>query len=131
MVCRSRAQPLLSGRVDQTRESSGNQAYYMYSFMKRISINTILLFILQVVVGNLEFFLGKLEYFKEVESEVIPIEVWIGVGSGIALFIIICIVILCWCRRSRRKQKKDIKTLEVQMNNLESKVARECREGEY
>lgn len=82
-------------------------------------------------MGNLDFFLGKLEYFKEVESEVIPIEVWIGVGSGIALFIIICIVILCWCRRSRRKQKKDIKTLEVQMNNLESKVARECREGEY
>ena len=90
-----------------------------------------LLFILQVVVGNLDFFLGKLEYFKEAESEVIPIEVWIGVGSGIASFIIICIVILCWCRRSRRKQKKDIKTLEVQMNNLESKVARECREGEY
>ena len=65
------------------------------------------------------------------ESKVIPTEVWIGVGSGIALFIIICISIICWCRRSRRKQKKDIKTLEVQMNNLESKVARECREGEY
>ena len=82
-------------------------------------------------MGNLDFFLGKLEYFKEVESKVIPIEVWIGVGSGVALFIITCIIILCWCRRSRRKQKKDIKTLEVQMNNLESKVARECREGEY
>lgn len=103
----------------------------MYSFMKRISINIILLFILQVVVGNLEFFFGKFEYFKEVESEVILIEVWIGVGSGIALFIIICIVIFCWCRRSRRKQKKDIKIFEVQMNNLEFKVVRECREGEY
>ena len=83
------------------------------------------------MVGNLEFELGELEYFKEVKSKVIPMEVWIGVGSGVALFIIVGIIILCWWRRSRRKQKKDIKTLEVQMNNLESKVARECREGEY
>lgn len=65
------------------------------------------------------------------ESKVVPIEVWIGGGSGVALFIIVGVIILCWCRRNRRKQKKNIKTLEVQMNNLESKVARECREGEY
>ena len=65
------------------------------------------------------------------QSKVIPIEVWIGVGCAVALIIIIGIIIYCWCRRSRRKQKKNFKSLEVQMNNLESKVARECREGEY
>ena len=50
-------------------------------------------------------------------------------GGGALFLIILVIIILCWCRRSRRKQKKDFKSLEVQMNNLESKVARECREG--
>ncbi|XP_068703592.1 plexin-A1-like [Montipora foliosa] len=69
-----------------------------------------------------------LKYYK-VETEEIPLIVWIGVAAGIALAVIIFIVVLCWCRRSRRKQKKHFKSLEVQMNNLESKVARECREA--
>lgn len=81
-------------------------------------------------MGNLKFLLGNLKYFKEATSQVIPIEVWIGVGIGVAVIIIIVIIILCFCRRSRRKQKKNFKSLEVQMNNLESKVARECREGQ-
>lgn len=89
------------------------------------------IFFWQVDVGNLVFNLGKLEYFKEVQSKIIPIEVWIGVGCAVALIVIIGIIIYCWCRRSHRKQKKNFKSLEVQMNNLESKVARECREGEY
>ena len=71
-----------------------------------------------------------LKYYK-VETDEIPLIVWIGVAAGIALAVIIFIVVLCWCRRSRRKQKKHFKSLEVQMNNLESKVARECREGAY
>lgn len=82
------------------------------------------------MVGNLNFPLGNLEYFKEEESKVIPIEVWIGVGGGVFLIFIIVVIILCWNRHSRRKKSKAIKNLEVQMNNLESKVARECREGE-
>lgn len=82
------------------------------------------------MVGNLNFPLGNLEYFKEEENKVIPIEVWIGVGGGVLLIFIIVVIILCWNRHSRRKKSKAIKNLEVQMNNLESKVARECREGE-
>ena len=69
-----------------------------------------------------------LKYFKPVSKD-IPLYVWIGVGGGALFLIILVIIILCWCRRSRRKQKKNFKSLEVQMNNLESKVARECREG--
>ena len=84
----------------------------------------------QVVVGYLDFPLGNLEYFKEEESKVISIEVWIGVGGGVLLIFIIVVIIVCCNRRSRRKKTKTIKNLEVQMNNLESKVARECREGE-
>ena len=85
---------------------------------------------MQVEIGrNLRFSVGMLKYFKPVSKD-IPLYVWIGVGGG-ALFlqIILVIIVLCWCRCSRRKQKKDFKGLEVQMSNLESNVARECREG--
>ena len=70
-----------------------------------------------------------LKYYK-VESKGIPLMVWIGAGVGVAVVVILVICVLCWCRRSRRKQKKNFKSLEVQMTNLESKVARECREGD-
>lgn len=86
------------------------------------------LYAVKVDVGYLSFPIGMLKYYK-VETDEIPLIVWIGVAAGIALAVIIFIVVLCWCRRSRRKQKKHFKSLEVQMNNLESKVARECREA--
>ena len=82
-------------------------------------------------MGNLNFPLGNLEYFKEVRSSALPIEVWIGGGAAVLVILIVIIISVCWCRRSRRKQKKTFKSFEVQMTNLESKVARECREGEY
>ena len=69
-----------------------------------------------------------LKYYK-VETDDI---VWIGVAAGIAVAVIIFIVVLCWCQRRSRKQKKKYrKSLEVQLNNLESRVAHECREGAY
>lgn len=82
----------------------------------------------KVDVGDLHFSIGMLKYFKA-ETKAIPLIVWIAVGGGAFVAIIIITVILCWCRRSRRKQKRNFKSLEVQMNNLESKVARECREA--
>ena len=99
-----------------TTEQVINRSYVLFS-------------ICQVVVGDLEFPIGKLKYYK-VESKTIPLMVWIGAGIGVAVVVILVICVLCWCRRSRRKQKKNFKSLEVQMNNLESKVARECREGD-
>ena len=71
-----------------------------------------------------------LKYYK-VETEDIPLIVWVGIGAGIAVAVIIFIAVICWCRRSRRKQKEHFKSLELQLNNLESKVARECRDGIY
>ncbi|KAK2550072.1 Plexin-A4 [Acropora cervicornis] len=86
------------------------------------------LYAVEVDIGFLNFPIGKLKYDKE-ETEGIPLIVWIGVGVGIAVALIIFIVVICWCRRSRRKQKEHFKSLELQLNNLESKVARECRDA--
>ncbi|XP_068690006.1 plexin-A1-like isoform X2 [Montipora foliosa] len=79
-----------------------------------------------VDIGYLSFPMGMLKYYK-VETDDI---VWIGVAAGIAVAVIIFIVVLCWCqRRSRKQKKKYLKSLEVQMNNLKSRVAHECREA--
>jgi len=86
------------------------------------------LYAVKVDVGDLLFSIGMLKYYKT-ETKSIPLAVWIGGGVGVAIIVIVVIIILCWCRRSRRRQKKHFKSLEVQMSNLESKVARECREA--
>lgn len=65
------------------------------------------------MVGNFNFFLGNFEYFKEEESKVIFIEVWIGVGGGVFFIFIIVVIIFCWNRYFRRKKLKVIKNFEV------------------
>jgi type II secretory pathway component PulM len=51
----------------------------------------------------------------------------VGVGGGAFL---ILVVVMCWyCQRKKRQQEQKERTYEMQMNSLESKVAKECREG--
>ena len=87
----------------------------------------------QVVVGNLHFTVGMLEYFSlpsnDVPSKDIPISVWFGVGGGVLLLVIFLIIVLCWSQRSRRRQKRKFQSLKLQMVSLQSNVAHESLEG--
>lgn len=51
----------------------------------------------------------------------------VGVGAGLLL---IFIVFICFFhRRKKRQQKQKERSYELQMDSLEAKVAKECREG--
>ena len=84
----------------------------------------------QVVVGNLHFTVGMLKYFS-LPSKDIPISVWFGVGGGVLFFVILLIIVLCWSQRSRRRQKRKVQSLDLQMVSLhdQSNVAHESQEG--
>ncbi|XP_073230629.1 uncharacterized protein [Porites lutea] len=93
------------------------------------------LYAVKVVVGNLHFTVGMLEYFSlpsnDVPSKDIPISVWFGVGGGVLLLVIFLIIVLCWSQRSRRRQKRKFQSLKLQMVSLQSNVAHESlEEGE-
>ena len=81
----------------------------------------------QVVVGNLRFPVGMLNYFSPL-SEDIPIYFWFGVGGVLFLFIFL-IIVLCWSQRRLRRQKRKFQSLNLQMVSLQSNVARESEEG--
>ena len=55
--------------------------------------------------------------------------IYIIIGVVAAVVLIILIVIFCLYRRKRKQQRESEKTFEMQINSLESKVAKECREG--
>ena len=71
---------------------------------------------------------GKMKYFKKVEPG-IPLYLYIGVAAAGAFLVVVIVCLVCAYQRKRRQQKKNILTFEKQMTSLESKVARECREG--
>ena len=64
----------------------------------------------------------------EVVDDVMPI-IYIVVGvAGLLLLLIIAGLLCLYCKK-RAQQKRSKKTFEQQMTSLESRVAKECREG--
>ena len=55
--------------------------------------------------------------------------IYIIVGVCVGVFVIFVIWMCCLYRRKKRQQEQKERTYEMQMNSLESKVAKECREG--
>lgn len=82
---------------------------------------------LQVQIGvNLTYELGILKYDKqEGLSEEAIIAIGCSVGVVIVLFLLICIYCLIRFRRNDDMMKK----MRKEMDQLESRVANECKEG--
>jgi len=83
--------------------------------------------IFQVIVGNLQFNLGKLAYKNPVNQMI-----WIigsAVGGGTLIFIII-IIIIVYKRRSADVERQN-KKLQIQLDTLESNVRNECKQGNW
>ena len=71
----------------------------------------------------------KLVGYLKYETESLPLPIIIGIGGGVLLLVVIFFVILCVVKR--REQMTIQKKWQIQMDNLEGKVAKECKEGVY
>ena len=83
---------------------------------------------LQVTIGkNLTFFVGYLKY-EETELA-LPLEyiILISVGGGVLILSVIVVIIMY--RMKSKKNNSMMRRMQIQMDNLESKVAKECKEG--
>jgi len=77
-------------------------------------------------VGN---FSKQVGYLKYAETDILPLEAVIGlIGGGVLLVLIVICFFILWCRK-RRENTSMRKKWQIQMDNLEVKVAKECREG--
>ena len=76
---------------------------------------------------NLTRLVGYLKY-EQPEILPLPVIIGLGVGGGILVLVVIFFFVL-WCIKTRENTSMK-KKWQIQMDNLEVKVAKECKEGE-
>ncbi|KAG8447285.1 hypothetical protein GDO86_014668 [Hymenochirus boettgeri] len=79
-----------------------------------------------ILVGGLQYSPGSLRIYAD-SSLTLPAIVGIGAGGGLLLLAII--VVLIAYKRKTRDADRTLKRLQMQMDNLESRVALECKEA--
>lgn len=81
---------------------------------------------MQILVGGLEYSPGTLHIYSD-STLTLPAIIGIGAGGGVLLIAIIAVLIAY--KRKTRDADRTLKRLQLQMDNLESRVALECKEG--
>uniref|UniRef100_UPI00398EBA51 LOW QUALITY PROTEIN: plexin A3-like n=1 Tax=Pristiophorus japonicus TaxID=55135 RepID=UPI00398EBA51 len=79
-----------------------------------------------IKVGGLEYSPGTLHIYSD-STLTLPAIVGIGVGGGLLLLTIVMVLIAY--KRKTRDADRTLKRLQLQMDNLESRVALECKEA--
>ncbi|XP_056278148.1 plexin A3 isoform X3 [Pseudoliparis swirei] len=79
-----------------------------------------------ILVGGLEYFPGTLHIYSD-SALTLPAIIGIGAGGGVLLIAIIAVLIAY--KRKTRDADRTLKRLQLQMDNLESRVALECKEA--
>ncbi|XP_058873044.1 LOW QUALITY PROTEIN: plexin A3-like [Acipenser ruthenus] len=79
-----------------------------------------------ILVGGLEFSPGTLHIYSD-SALSLPAIIGIGAGGGVLLVAIIAVLIAY--KRKTRDADRTLKRLQLQMDNLESRVALECKEA--
>lgn len=79
-------------------------------------------------MGGLEYYPGKLHIYSD-STLTLPAIIGIGAGGGVLLIAIIAVLIAY--KRKTRDADRTLKRLQLQMDNLESRVALECKEGGF
>lgn len=82
----------------------------------------------QVRVGGFEYSPGTLQIYSD---SLLTLPAIIGIGGGGGLLLLVIIVVLIAYKRKSRDADRTLKRLQLQMDNLESRVALECKEGEF
>ncbi|KAK1801071.1 hypothetical protein P4O66_022778 [Electrophorus voltai] len=79
-----------------------------------------------ILVGGLEYSPGMLHIYSD-STLTLPAIIGIGAGGGVLLVAIIAVLIAY--KRKTRDADRTLKRLQLQMDNLESRVALECKEA--
>ncbi|XP_062855302.1 plexin A3 [Trichomycterus rosablanca] len=79
-----------------------------------------------ILVGGLEYSPGTLHIYSD-STLTLPAIIGIGAGGGVLLMAIIAVLIAY--KRKTRDADRTLKRLQLQMDNLESRVALECKEA--
>nr|XP_033782070.1 plexin-A1 isoform X2 [Geotrypetes seraphini] len=79
-----------------------------------------------IKAGGFEFSPGTLQIYSE---SLLSLPAIIGIGGGGGLLLIIIIAVLIAYKRKSRDADRTLKRLQLQMDNLESRVALECKEA--
>lgn len=82
----------------------------------------------QVHVGGMVFSPGSVSVISD---SLLTLPAIISIAAGGSLLLIIVIIVLIAYKRKSRENDLTLKRLQMQMDNLESRVALECKEGEY
>ncbi|CAF91526.1 unnamed protein product, partial [Tetraodon nigroviridis] len=80
-----------------------------------------------VRVGGFEYSPGTLQIYSD---SLLTLPAIIGIGGGGGLLLLVIIIVLIAYKRKSRDADRTLKRLQLQMDNLESRVALECKEGE-
>ncbi|CAG5983039.1 unnamed protein product [Menidia menidia] len=81
-----------------------------------------------VRVGGFEYSPGTLQIYSD---SLLTLPAIIGIGGGGGLLLLVIIGVLIAYKRKSRDADRTLKRLQLQMDNLESRVALECKEEEY
>ncbi|XP_060691320.1 plexin-A1-like isoform X1 [Hemiscyllium ocellatum] len=79
-----------------------------------------------IKVGGLEFSPGMLHIYSD---RLLTMPAALGIGGGGALLLLIIVIVLIAYKRKSRDADRTLKRLQLQMDNLESRVALECKEA--
>lgn len=79
-------------------------------------------------VGGFEYSPGTLQIYSD---SLLTLPAIIGIGGGGGLLLLVIIIVLIAYKRKSRDADRTLKRLQLQMDNLESRVALECKEGEF
>ncbi len=83
--------------------------------------------IMQVQVGGLHISPGEVHIRSD---SLLTVPAIFSITAGGGLLLIIVIIVLLAYRRKSHENDLTLKRLQMQMDNLESRVALECKEGE-
>lgn len=81
---------------------------------------------MQVHVGGMVFSPGSVSV---VSDSLLTLPAIVSIAAGGSLLLIIVIIVLIAYKRKSRENDLTLKRLQMQMDNLESRVALECKEG--
>lgn len=82
--------------------------------------------VVQILAGGFRYSPGTLQIYSD---SLLTLPAIIGIGGGGGLLLLVIIIILIAYKRKSRDADRTLKRLQLQMHNLESRVALECKEG--
>ena len=74
--------------------------------------------------------MGRLEY-ERVAILKFPTEYIMGIAAGGGFMLLVILLILIICRRQSHKAERNYRKMQLLLDNLESNVRNECKQGEY